>query len=77
MDKALAGERCDTCGDAIEPGAECWLMAIPVCGDCFLADMPPVCGDCCDDPTTWAEWAAAVDDIPNPADRVPCSRCGQ
>ena len=39
-------------------------------------DLAPVCGDCCDDPTQWAEWAAMVDDFPNPADRVPCSRCG-
>lgn len=36
-----------------------------------------LCGDCSDDLTTWAEWAAAVDDLPNPAERVPCSRCGQ
>ena len=65
--------RCDECGDMIAPGQECWYMATPVCGDCFTGS---VCGECSDSLDTWAEWAAAVDDLPNPADRVPCAKCG-
>lgn len=28
---------CSVCDSTIASGNECWLMATPVCGDCFLA----------------------------------------
>lgn len=70
----MTGERCAGCGDMIPANIVQWSMATPYCFDCFTG---PVCGDCTDSLDDWAEWAAAVDDLPNPADRVPCAKCGR
>jgi hypothetical protein len=70
---------CHVCGDTADAlyrhGETGGVTVEPflVCGECGGG---PVCGDCTDSLSEWAEWAAAVDDLPDPADRVPCVQCG-